>query len=242
MKRELPPEIREEVDRLRARIRSRIRRELSAAPAVVVVDPQAAGRWRWVAVLHEAFGGGPTTVHQASDAAMALSSPLRDVWLAVVCASTPGMPALCQRLAEDNPYVELLVLAEANDAIASVPLFRYVRWLSVGRENWVTAIATAARSTAMFREHLVEGLTSTELAGQVLDSYGPEAAAELGLFVGAVEQAPSARESRIGAIHEALRVSRTKAEAAKQLGVGRSTLYRWLERYAIDAPELTGEE
>lgn len=222
---------RRHLDALGVRLFTQLQGELGVEPVVVVkARRELCAAWAGVLRGAEGFRDRPVTVHRVTSVAAEWAPPGREPWLALIHTKSLRDPRWYWRVADQFPRMQILALADDETSVERVPIGQCVEWLSVGRENWSPDIQAVAGSVPLRRRALAAQMVYAQLASYAVRSWGADVAAALGFVV---ERGRSLRELRIELLERALKEQGSVDGAASVLGVDRSTVYRWRQRYGI---------
>jgi len=199
-------------------------------PTALVVEPD-------LSVFRDmkyALTDGPECVRvvQASNAREALGYCNDDFWLVQISTAVPYPVDLCRRLRTHHPDALLVAATQLASCTLLGQLHAAGAYVSYPRVQSFLHLPALAIVARLQRRMLIERRTHEILSDEISTEFGAGAARMVGLTV-ADSGDLSVDEARLRLLQRALiEAQGNHSEAARALGVSRSTLYRWMRRAA----------
>lgn len=219
----------------RAAIREELAPQLSLDEATfLVVEPHEYMAERVSTTIRSACSGDPPArIFTASKTAAALGCPVADVWLVAVCVDHHWLDTLplCDRLRYRFPHAQVVGRSVHEHPHRPGALSLTVDWL-IGAKELGSRLPSLVEACCLRRRYHLDREVESELGERVVACFGPDATVLAGIPV-PDREAVSLEEAKLRALRVALAESRGNvSEAARMLGIDRSTVYRWRSRLA----------
>ncbi len=232
MRRRLSPlALSRHIRQARDEIRNRLAESLSLKhPAALLID---ARRERQRAVYETIRRANrDMAVTPGSGLADALRHQSQDFWLVVLAGDGDDLMLWCRRCAANHPDALMVVLSKHTEPGA---LYSAGADFIASIHGWQRLIAAVAVVAVSRRQALFERRVHERLSERVAREFGPDVARRAGLPPPGGE-VMTFHEARSLMLRRALVAARgNHSQAARTLGVSRSTLYRWLEEVNSDS-------
>lgn len=217
----------------RAVIREDLAPELSLdEPTFLVVEPYDHVAQRVSGIIRGGFPDrSEPRIFRAAKTATALGCPVADVWLVEVCVDHHWLDALplCDRLRYRFPHAQIVGRSVHDTPHQPGALSLSVDWL-LGSHEVETRLPSLVDACRLSRRYLLDRLVETELGQRIVARFGPDAAVLAGVPAPS-RKTTSLEDAKLRELRVALTETRGNvSEAARRLGIDRSTVYRWRKK------------